>query len=111
MACRRGRPEIGKTDATDGGAGNRLHPGPGPIGPGPGPWAVLGSTVAAASGIIALRISILPSNALRGMRGWGESCARAATPNVTAIAEAMMPREIRRVLVALKVNGMILFFK
>ena len=25
----------------DAGAGNRLHPGPGPIGPGPGPWSEL----------------------------------------------------------------------
>src|SRR5215831_4650912 len=31
------------TDApTEGGAGKRLQPGPGPIGPGPGPWSVLG---------------------------------------------------------------------
>jgi len=26
---------------TDGGAGSKLHPGPGPIGPGPGPWSEL----------------------------------------------------------------------
>src|ERR1700751_3506304 len=25
----------------DAGAGNKLHPGPGPIGPGPGPWSKL----------------------------------------------------------------------
>ncbi len=25
----------------DAGAGNKLHPGPGPIGPGPGPWSEL----------------------------------------------------------------------
>src|ERR1700732_2979699 len=55
---------------TDGGAGNKLHPGPGAIGPGPGPCAVLGFPAAAASmpGMSALRMSILPSKALRGVR-------------------------------------------
>src|SRR6266853_1434010 len=85
---------------TEGGAGNKLHPGPGPIGPGPGPCAVLGFTVAAASVMFALRMSIFPSNALRGLRSRGESCARAVMPNVMAIAEAMAPREILRVLEA-----------
>jgi len=38
-----GRPKYDKpTDApTDGGAGNKLQPGPGPIGPGPGPCSEL----------------------------------------------------------------------
>src|SRR5579864_7740755 len=40
---------------TEGGAGNTLHPGPGPIGPGPGPCAVLGFTSAAASAMFAWR--------------------------------------------------------
>src|SRR6266567_2102423 len=33
--------ERGTVAPTEGGAGNRLHPGPGPIGPGPGPWSEL----------------------------------------------------------------------
>src|SRR5258705_839306 len=72
---------------TDGGAGNKLQPGPGPIGPGPGPCAVLGSAAADGSGMVALRMSIFPSNALRGMRCRGESCANAVTPSITAIAK------------------------
>src|SRR6266849_3715702 len=51
---------------TEGGAGNTLHPGPGPMGPGPGPCAVFGFTAAAASVISAARMSNFPSNALRG---------------------------------------------
>jgi hypothetical protein len=31
----------GTAAPTEGGAGNRLHPGPGPIGPGPAPWSEL----------------------------------------------------------------------
>src|SRR5260370_27150469 len=64
---------------TEGGAGNRLHPGPGPIGPGPGPCALLKFPPVAAgeSSTFALRMSILPSNALRGVRSCGELCARA----------------------------------
>src|ERR1700757_1391967 len=33
--------ERGTVAPTEGGAGNRLHPGPGPIGPGPGPCSEL----------------------------------------------------------------------
>src|SRR5258708_25876310 len=63
---------------TEGGAGIRLHPGPGPIGPGPGPCAAL-STPAGASAICgAILFSISPSNALRGHRSPAESCARSA---------------------------------
>src|ERR1700745_2065775 len=49
--------DRGTVAPTDGGAGNKLHPGPGPIGPGPGPWselkvveaAVVGAAVAVAA--------------------------------------------------------------
>src|SRR5579864_228490 len=33
--------ERGTVAPTEGGAGNKLHPGPGPIGPGPGPCSEL----------------------------------------------------------------------
>src|SRR6201987_5596562 len=33
--------DRGTVVPTEGGAGNKLHPGPGPIGPGPGPWSEL----------------------------------------------------------------------
>src|ERR1700751_4614379 len=33
--------DRGTVVPTDAGAGNKLHPGPGPIGPGPGPWSEL----------------------------------------------------------------------
>jgi hypothetical protein len=55
--------------------------------------------------MFALRMSILPSNALRGVRSRGESCASAVMPIVMAIAEARAPREIMRVLEALQFNG------
>jgi hypothetical protein len=54
--------------------------------------------------MFALRMSIFPSNALRGVRGWDGFCAKAVMPNVMAIAEAMAPREILRVLEALQFN-------
>jgi hypothetical protein len=88
---------------TDGGAGNKLQPGPGPIGPGPGPCAVLGFDVAAAPVIFALRKSIFPGNALRGVRTRGESCARAVIAKVKAMAGAMA-REILRMLKSLQLN-------
>src|SRR5229473_1428600 len=77
---------------TEAGAGNRLQPGPGPIGPGPGPCAVLGFTVAAASVMSAARMSILPSNALRGLRSRGESCAKAVKLSAIATANAAPAR-------------------
>src|SRR5258708_34851682 len=77
---------------TEGGAGNKLQPGPGPIGPGPGPCAVLGSTVAAASAMSAARKSILPSKALRGVRSRGESCAKAVKLSAIATANAAPAR-------------------
>src|SRR6266853_667485 len=40
----------------DGGAGNRLQPGPGPIGPGPG-WAIIGIAVAVVKTMPATRAS------------------------------------------------------
>ena len=90
---------------TDGGAGNRLHPGPGPIGPGPGPCAVLGSTVKLSDVKSAARMSILPPNARRGARIRCESCAEAVMPKVMAITEAKAHREILRVFEALQFNG------
>jgi hypothetical protein len=42
-------------------------------------------------------MSIFPSTALRGIRSWGESCAKAVRPSEIAIAEAKAPREILRV--------------
>src|ERR1700692_1053195 len=77
---------------TEGGAGNKLQPGPGPIGPGPGPCAVLGSTVTAASAMSAARKSILPSKALRGVRSRGESCAIAVKLSAIATANAAPAR-------------------
>src|SRR6266699_3515433 len=79
---------------TEGGAGNRLQPGPGPIGPGPGPCAVLKFAGAPTSVTLALRRSILASKVLRGVRSRSESCARAVMPSVIAIAEVSAPREI-----------------
>src|SRR6266567_8575465 len=64
---------------TEGGAGNKLQPGPGPIGPGPGPCAVLGSNVVAASKMPVANKSNLPSKPLRGARSRGESWASAVT--------------------------------
>src|SRR5260370_35091353 len=69
---------------TEGGAGNKLQPGPGPIGPGPGPWAVLGSPSAGPSLISA---AILPStdrsHALPCVRKRADSSARPAPPTRT----------------------------
>src|SRR5579872_297307 len=88
---------------TEGGDGNRSQPGPGPIGPGPGPCAVLVSVVVAAPAMSAGRFpsSILPGNALRGVRCRGESCANAVIPRVTTIAGAKA-RKIGRTLQPLK---------
>src|SRR6266403_4122159 len=94
---------------TEGGAGNRLHPGPVPIGPGPGPCAVLGSPAAAASATLAT-LAIAPWNAPRGVRSRGESCANAVTPSVIAIAEAIV-REIRRTLRSLQFIETLLYLK
>jgi hypothetical protein len=54
--------------------------------------------------MLALRMSIFPSNSLRGVWSWDGFCAWAVMPNVMAITEAMTPREILRVLVALQFN-------
>ncbi len=53
--------------------------------------------------MFALRMSILPWNALRGVRSRGESCAKAVIANVIAMAGAMA-REIRRMLKSLQLN-------
>jgi hypothetical protein len=45
-------------------------------------------------------MSILASNALRGVRSRSESWASAVMPSVMAIAEVSAPREILRVLKA-----------
>jgi hypothetical protein len=57
---------------------------------------VLGFTAAAASTMFALRMSILPSNALRGIRSCGESCARAPMLSEMPIAAAIVPLEMLR---------------
>ena len=54
---------------------------------------MLGFTVAAASVMFALRMSIFPSNALRGLRKRGESCAKAV--KLSAIATAKAARVLR----------------
>src|SRR5277367_5271513 len=95
--------EISTVAPTDGGAGNTSHPGPAPLGPGPGPCAVLGSPAVALGVMFALRMSILPSNALRGVRSGGELCASADMPNVITIAEAMTTLETPRLLEALRI--------
>src|ERR1700719_4393092 len=80
---------------TEGGAGNKLQPGPGPIGPGPGPCAVLGSAAVFASAMLPLRMSIFPSNALRGLLCRGESCAKAREPSAMTAANPAPARRKR----------------
>jgi hypothetical protein len=46
--------------------------------------------------MLALRMSILPSNALRGMRSRGESCAKAPMLSEMPIATAIVPLEMVR---------------
>ena len=94
-----------KVVPTDGGAGNKLQPGPGPMGPGPGPWAALESADAAGSTMSAVlnRCSIAPWNARRGVRRRDDSWVKAVNPDVSATAEATV-HEISWILMLLKRN-------
>src|ERR1700751_6203924 len=55
--------DRGTVAPTEGGAGNKLHPGPGPIGPGPGPCSELklddvsAGAVAASSRLVARAVA------------------------------------------------------
>jgi hypothetical protein len=83
---------------TDGGAGSRLQPGPGPIGLGPGPCAALGSPVLALAMSSGATFAIGICDVRRGVRSRGESCPNRGSVRATATvaAEASAAREMAR---------------
>src|SRR6516162_5508913 len=66
---------------TEGGAGKRLQPGPGPIGPGPGPWSVLGLTPDGESSGTISKPRLARSEFVRRGTGRSTGCAGAMPAN------------------------------